>query len=101
MIELERTKVSRKTPKDGRLEILPATEATLRSASANLRVIVGDEEAQGSVETMPCGCAKGSAGHAHSFVKADVLKALRPESTVRLSLDVAATPATVYVTAAD
>ena len=101
MLELERTTVSRKTPRDGRLEILAATGAELRRAGNALRVDVDGAKAPGFVETMPCGCAKASAGHAHTFLKADILKALRPDSTVRISLDTVATPSTVYITAAD
>ena len=99
MVDLERTVVSRKTPGDGRLEILPATGDQLRRAGVELLVIVGDAKAAGSVETMPCGCAKGAAGHAHTFLRAEPLRALRPESVVALSLDQRATPPTVYVRA--
>ena len=101
MIELERTTVSRKTPRDGRLEIFPATGSRLRNAGPALRVIVGDAAAAATVESMPCGCNKGAAGHAHTFLTADILRQLRPESTVSVSLDPDATPPTVYITAAE
>lgn len=99
MLHLERTVVSRKTANDGRLEIQPATAKRIRAAGFDLRVVVGDVDGPATVETMPCGCAKGAAGHEHVFLKSAPLRTLSPESVVQLALDTTPNPPTVYVTA--
>jgi hypothetical protein len=99
MIVLETTMVSRKTPRDGKLEIRNDTAQRLRDAGAAVTVVVGDNESQGTVVTMPCGC-KGTQTHAeHVFLQAEGLRALAPELAVELSFDTGATPARVYVRA--
>lgn len=97
MIVLETAAVSRKTPRDGKLEIRRETAERLRDAGATVTVLVGDSEGPGTVVTMPCGC-KGETTHAeHVFLQSEGLRALSPELTVELSLDADAIPARVYV----
>jgi len=97
MIVLETTSVSRKTPRDGKLEIRRETAERLRDSGATVTVLVGDSEGPGMVVTMPCGC-KGAVTHAeHVFLQADGLRALPPELSVELTLDPDAIPARVYV----
>jgi hypothetical protein len=97
MVFLERTSVSRKTPRDGKLEISRESADRLRSAGAALTVRVGDTEGPGAVMTMPCGC-KGAATHVeHVFLQAEELRALAPELSVELSVDPGVSPARVYV----
>ena len=99
MIVLETTSVSRKTPRDGKLEIRMETAERLRDAGAMVTVLVGDVEGPGTVVTMPCGC-KGAETHTeHVFLQAEGLRALPPESAVELSLDAEAMPARVHVQA--
>lgn len=96
MIVLETTAVSRKTPRDGKLEIRKETAQRLRDVGA-ITVIVGGVEGPGSVVTMPCGC-KGVETHIeHMFLQAEGLRASSPESSVELTLDSEALPARVYV----
>lgn len=97
MIVLETTSVSRKTARDGKLEIRRETAERLRDAGATVSVLVGDTEGPGSVVTMPCGC-KGTVTHAeHVFLQAEGLRVLSPELSVELALDPDAIPARVYV----
>lgn len=97
MIILETTSVSRKTPRDGKLEIRRETAHRLRDAGAAVTVLVGDSEGPGVVVVMPCGC-KGTTTHAeHVFLQAEGLRALAPELSVELSLDPEPSPARVYV----
>lgn len=97
MIILETTSVSRKTPRDGRLEIRRETAERIRDAGAAMTVQVGDAEGPGAVVTMPCGC-KGATTHVeHVFLQAEGLRVLSPELSVELSLDPEPSPARVYV----
>lgn len=97
MIVLETTSVSRKTPRDGKLEIRKDTAQRLRDAGATITVLVGGAEGPGSVVTMPCGCKGGETHIEHVFLQSDGLRALSPESRVELTLDPGATPVRVYV----
>ena len=97
MIVLETTAVSRKTPRDGKLEIRNETAQRLRDAGALLTVLVGDVEGPGTVVAMPCGC-KGTETHTeHVFLQSEGLRALSPELSVELTLDPGAVPPRVYV----
>lgn len=97
MISLETTAVSRKTPRDGKLEIRHETAVRLRDAGAAVTVQVGDSEGPGAVVSMPCGC-RGKTTHVeHVFLQAEGLRALAPELVVELTLDPDAIPARVYV----
>ena len=97
MIVLETATVSRKTPRDGKLEIRKDTAQRLRDAGTRVMVLVGDVEGPGAIVTMPCGC-KGAETHTeHVFLQADGLRALSPELSVELTLDPGATPPRVHV----
>ena len=85
---LERRTVSRKTPRDGRLEITPESAARLAALGAEFALASGGETGRGRLEAMPCGCAKGAGGgHVHHFVESPLLMALVPETTVLVELD--------------
>ena len=85
---LERRTVSRKTPRDGRLEITPESAAHLAALTGELTVTSGGASGRGRLEAMPCGCAKGAGGgHVHHFVESPLLMALVPETTVLVELD--------------
>lgn len=84
---LEIRLVSRKTPGDGRLEITLETARRLRVLAGWLRVRVDDAEAEATISSMTCACAKGGAhGHEHHFLGSVLLKTLRAEETVAVEL---------------
>ena len=85
---LERRTVSRKTPRDGRLEITAESAAQLAALGGELTVASGGATGRGRLEAMPCGCAKGAGGgHVHHFVESPLLMALVPETTVLVELE--------------
>ena len=85
---LERRTVSRKTPRDGRLEISAEAAARLAPLGVEFVLTTGGATGRGRLEAMPCGCAKGAGGgHVHHFVESPLLMALVPESTVLVELD--------------
>lgn len=85
---LERRTVSRKTPRDGRLEISAESAAQLAALAVEFTVVSGGATGRGRLEAMPCGCVKGAGGgHVHHFVESPLLMALVPETTVLVELD--------------
>lgn len=90
--------VSRKTPRDGRLEIAAETADHLAALGPGLTVAVGGEVATASVETMACACAKGEAGHLHRFLASAPLRGLAAGTEVALHVDDAARRVTLRPT---
>ena len=85
---LEQRTVSRKTPRDGRLEITAESFARLEALGDDFALARGDAEGRARLHSMPCGCAKGAtSGHVHHFVESPLLMALVPESTVLVELE--------------
>ena len=84
------TRVSRKTPLDGRLEITESLADRLLSLEIPLSVSLGDSEESVGVEAMPCTCTKASLSgqHIHHFLVSEVLKSLAPETNVFVAVDV-------------
>lgn len=86
---LDVTTVSRKTARDGKLEITQAVSERLSHVGPSLEVVVGDSRATGTIESMACTCARADgAGHVHHFLVSEVLRTLEPEARVSLGLDV-------------
>ena len=85
-----RTVVSRKTPRDGRLEITASLADRLLSLQAPLTVSVGGDEQAVQLEEIPCTCNKSSSAgrHVHHFLTSELLKALTPETNVSVEVDV-------------
>lgn len=83
---LQQALVSRKTPLDGRLEILAAVADRLSDAGP-LTVLVGGLEAEGRVEEMACTCAKAGGAHTHHFLSSPALMTLAPGANVSLTID--------------
>ena len=82
---LYRTRVSPKTPRDGKLEVSPRAAEQLAAAAAGpLDVVVNGERGTATVTTMECTCRKGEGGdrHTHHFLQSELLKALPVESEV-------------------
>lgn len=76
--------VSRKTPRDGKLEIPEAAFDRLTSAGPFLVAAQG-QVVPGTTEVMPCTCARAAgAGHVHWFLVSDVLRGLAPEWQVAI-----------------
>jgi hypothetical protein len=84
---LEVRTVSRKTARDGKHEISPATAARLRALATPLDVIVDGVRDRGSVASMACTCRPEA--HQHWFIQADALRALEAgrEATTSLATD--------------
>lgn len=85
-----RAVVSRKTPRDGRLEITSSLADRLLALQSPLMVSVGGAEEHAQVEEMPCTCSKASSTgqHVHHFLASELLKSLTPETNVRVEVDV-------------
>ena len=91
--------VSRKTPRDGKLEISEAAAARLARLAPDLRVVALGREGPASTETFTCTCGKrGGGDHIHHFLASDLFKGLAEGSEVRLELDQAASRITVTPT---
>jgi hypothetical protein len=88
---LEQRTVSRKTPRDGRLEITAESAARLAALGSHFALSRGDAEGRAHLHSMPCGCAKGTpgatSGHVHHFVESPLLMALVPETSVLIELE--------------
>lgn len=85
---LELRIVSRKTPRDGRLEITPETFRRLGIVPPPLRLRLGETAAEATLSTMTCTC--GTTGstreHQHQFLGCHLLRTLAADETVALSL---------------
>lgn len=84
---LEHRTVSRKTPKDGMLEISSPTVHRLGSMRDELAIIVNGARGTGRLTEMACGCEKGEGRHVHHFLAGELLRALTPDARVLLELD--------------
>jgi len=88
IVLLEIRTVSPKTPRDGKLEILPETAEQLARLRTDFPIEMGGGTSSARVSTMACTCDKGAgAAHVHTFVESVLLKGLRPGTQVRLELD--------------
>jgi hypothetical protein len=87
-MHLERRTVSRKTPKDGKLEITKrSAESVLARVPSDLDILVNGAAGRGRVTTMPCTCRGEGNPHVHYFIEGELLKALAPESEVSVAFD--------------
>lgn len=85
---LEVRVVSRKTKRDGRLEISPATAGRLGRLRVPLPIVTPDGRAEAHLATMECTCVKsGGERHTHHFLESPLLAALAAEHHVRILLD--------------
>jgi hypothetical protein len=85
---LDQLAVSRKTPKDGMLEISAEAAARLAVLGADFALATEGGEGRGRLKALACSCAKvAGAGHVHHFVESPLLMALAPGSEVRVELD--------------
>lgn len=85
---LERRSVSRKTPRDGRLEISRASAERLATIGEDFALASGGVAGRGRLYAMTCSCARGTeTGHVHHFVESPLLMALTPDTEVLVELD--------------
>jgi len=84
---LERRRVSRKTPGDGKLEITKVAAGRLESLGGEFAVVVHDRTANAHVGTMPCTCRGGDSPHVHYFVESELLRSLTAGEEVELLVD--------------
>ena len=98
-MHLERRIVSRKTPRDGKLEISSAVAARLDALAPDLQAEWQGACARAALVRMSCTCGSGETGHEHHFLESSVFRALPVGEKVDLALDagtvrVAMTPST-------
>jgi hypothetical protein len=89
---LEIREVSRKTPRDGRLEISGETARRLGALAPPLPLLVGEASGAAELEAMECTCGKGAATpggapHRHHFVRSPLFMQLTEGESVVLELD--------------
>jgi hypothetical protein len=84
---IERRRVSRKTPGDGRLEITQVAAGELESLGKRFPMIVDAQVGEARLGSMPCTCRGGDKPHVHYFVESDLLRSLVAGSDVDLVLD--------------
>ena len=97
---IENVTVSRKTPRDGKLEICAEFAELLGKAPGGIVVRMGDSNTArpAAVVTMPCGCAGPEQHVTHHFLQAEAFKSLTPESRVCLKVE-SEDPFLLHVTA--
>jgi hypothetical protein len=88
LVLLEIRTVSPKTPRDGKLEILPETADRLARLGEEFPIVSGGGTSTARLSTMACTCEQAAgAPHVHSFVESVLLKVLRPGTQVHIELD--------------
>jgi hypothetical protein len=92
---LERRTVSRKTPRDGKLEISGDAARALLPMGERLNVDWAGDSAPARIVAMSCTCGGGESDHEHFFVQSELLRGMDPESMVDLSVDEASGRLTV------
>jgi hypothetical protein len=84
---LERRKVSRKTPNDGRLEITKRAAAKFQSLGTTFDVVLTDARVPARLGTMDCTCRGVDNPHVHYFIESPALRSLAPGEDVDVHLD--------------
>jgi hypothetical protein len=95
---LEHTTVSRKTPKDGKLEITEGAAARVGALPTRFDLVVNGEPGEGSLDSMSCTCRGAERAHTHHFLQGELLKSLPVGCDV--SIDLLEGVATVVVASA-
>ena len=84
---LERRTVSRKTAKDGRLEITKRAAERFSALTASFDVDLSGARSPASLGTMECTCRGADNPHVHYFIQSPALQALAAGDEVDLDLD--------------
>ena len=87
-MHLERRTVSRKTAKDGRLEITKRAAEKFSALTGSFDVDVSGARSPASLGTMECTCRGADNPHVHYFIQSPALQALAAGDEVDLDLDV-------------
>ena len=95
---LERSRASRKTPTDGKLEITERAAARVGALPARYDLVVNGERGVGSLHSMRCTCRGADHTHTHHFLQSELLKRLPVERDV--SIDLLEDGATVVIASA-
>ena len=75
-MHIDRRIVSRKTPRDGKLEISEPAAAQLALLGPGIPVEWNGAAGAGAVSRFTCACAKGAGPHEHHFLESAVLTSL-------------------------
>jgi hypothetical protein len=88
MIHESRT-VSRKTPRDGKLEISPTAASVVAGFGTEFDLETDGLASRARLIGLPCTCTKAAASgaHVHFFLESEPLKSLAPESVVRVEIE--------------
>ena len=88
MIHENRT-VSRKTPRDGKLEISPTAASVVAGFGNEFDLETGGRAARARLIGLPCMCTNAAAdgAHVHFFLESEPLKGLAPETVVRVEIE--------------
>ena len=85
-MHLDRRIVSRKTPRDGKLEISEAAASRLARLPAGVTVEWGGSTAAGALSTFTCTCGTAGGPHEHHFLQSPLLASLPVGAEVDLIL---------------
>ena len=86
-MHLDRRTVSRKTPRDGKLEISPGAAARLGEIGPDLRAEWSGSSGPATLASMSCTCGGAGATHDHYFLESAVLRTLPVGQEVDLALE--------------
>ena len=84
---IERRRVSRKTPGDGKLEITKVGAGRMESLGETFRVVVDARSGHARLGSMPCTCRGADRPHVHYFLESDLFRSLTAGTEVDLLLD--------------
>ncbi len=85
-MQIDRRTVSRKTPRDGKLEISEAAAARLASIGSDVAVEWNGASAPAVLSAFSCTCAKAGGTHDHHFLQSPILTSLPVGAGVDLFL---------------
>ncbi len=84
---LESHTVSRKTPRDGKLEITKQVASRLEAQESPLSIEVAGRSGPVTLGHFECTCRGPEQRHVHYFLESELLKRLEPNSQIDLELD--------------
>ena len=86
-MHLDRRTVSRKTPRDGKLEISADASSHLAPLGPHLSAGWHGAEAPAALVRMSCTCGSGNATHEHHFLESVLFRTLPVGETVDVTLE--------------
>ena len=85
-MRIDRRTVSRKTPRDGKLEISASAAARLAPLAARMTVSWDGTTAPAELSELACTCARAGGAHHHHFLQSRILTTLPVGAEVDLFL---------------